>query len=27
VLAEMIVWIPRTLKTELTRKRYGLNKV
>jgi hypothetical protein len=27
LLVETIVWAPRTLKTELGRKRYGLNKV
>jgi hypothetical protein len=27
VLVETIAWTPRTLKTELKQKRYGLNKV
>jgi hypothetical protein len=27
VPAETIAWTPRTLKTELRRKRYGFNKV
>jgi hypothetical protein len=27
MLAETIAWTPRTLETELGRKRYGLNKV
>jgi hypothetical protein len=27
VLAETIVWTPRTLKTKLRQKRYGFNKV
>jgi hypothetical protein len=27
MLVETITWTPKTLKTELRRKRYGLNKV
>jgi hypothetical protein len=27
VLVETIAWTPRTIKTELRRKRYGLNKI
>jgi hypothetical protein len=27
MLVEKIVWTPKTLKTELRQKRYGLNKI